>query len=346
MTMETRHPPPRDALGHTADLAHRATFPLLGVPVEVRSNSASVLAAAECAFGGWRDLAPALMAQVPPAIVSVVVQPVEPALTAYGPRPFVHRAHDGCFVASDGANLLTARYDEGRALAFIAPELLLREAQLRHNVLQLLALLLATRHDRVPLHAGAVVVDGLAILLAGRSTAGKSTLCYAAVRDGFELLAEDVVYISRAPGLRLWGLPERIHLLPDAVRFFPELIGVEPEIQANGKLKIGIETASIGAGRAVRHAERVVVCIIKRHAGAVTRVEAVDPKWAAAVLSEDREPGFDLYEGTRAAAEAVAAGGAYRLTVGHDLGQAIAALRGIAGHARSGSVREPASLSD
>jgi hypothetical protein len=344
--METRHVPPRDALGHTADLAHRATFPLLGIPVEVRSNSASVLAAAERAFGGWRDLAPGLIAQVPPAIVSVVVQPVDAALTAGGPRPFVHRVHGRCFVASDGANLLTAQYDQGRALAFIAPELLQREAQLRYNVLQLLALLLATQHDRVPLHAGAVVIDGLAILLAGKSTAGKSTLCYAAVRDRFQLLAEDVVYVSRAPDLRLWGLPERIHLVPDAVRFFPELIGAEPEIQANGKLKIGIETASIGPGRAVRHAERAVVCLVERHAGAGTRLEPVDPEWAAAVLSEDREPGFDLYEGTRAAADAVAAGGAYRLTVGHDFGQATAALRGIAGNVRNGSVREPASLSD
>jgi hypothetical protein len=327
---DPRSLPVRDGLGHTVELGHRATFPLLGVPVEIRSNSADVIAAAERAFGAWRALAPDLIVQGQPAVVSVVVQPVDPALLAGGPRPWVHRAHGRCFAASDGVNLLSAQYDAGRALAFIAPELLQREAQLRDNVLRLLGLLLVTQHDRLPVHAGAVVLHGLAILLAGPSTAGKSTLCYACLRDGFQLLAEDVVYISRSPALRVWGLPDQLHLLPDAVRFFPELNEVQPDIQANGKLKLGIETARFGPDRATRYAERAVVCVVGRHAGAETLLEPVESELAVAALSEDREPGFDLYEDAGKAAGALVAQAAYRLTVGHDLSRAVEALRQLA----------------
>jgi len=321
-----------DVLGHTAVLDQRAHFPLLGVPLEIRSNSAAVIAAAERAFGGWRGLAPALIEPVVPCVVDLVVHPIEDsAPPAIGMPPFIQRIHSNCFLASDGTNLLTAQYDQGRALGFIAPELLTNEARLRYNVLELLALLLVTQHDRVPVHTGAVVLDGLAILLAGRSTAGKSTLCYACLRDGFGLLAEDVVYISRRQGMRLWGVPWQIHLLPDAVRFFPELADVPAEIQANGKLKLAVETARFGAERALRYAEQAVVCIVERHARAESVLEPIDPAVVVATLSGNRESGFDLYQGTRAVAEALAARGAYRLLVGHDLGRAVALLRRLAG---------------
>ena len=328
--MEANYTPARDGLGHTAELDQRAAFPLLGVPVEIRSNSASVIAAAGRAFGGWHALAPELVAPIEPRVVSVVVHPADPSLLAGAPRPFVQRIHGGCFLASDGVNMLTAQYDEGRALAFVAPELLQHEARLRYNVLELLALLLVTQHDRVPVHTGAVVRNGLAILLAGRSTAGKSTLCYACLRDGFQLLAEDVVYASRAPALRLWGVPWQIHLLPDAVRFFPELADIPAEVQANGKFKLAVDTAHFGPARAICHAERAVVCVVERHAAAEALLEPIDPAVAVATLSGNRESGFDLYDGTRAVAEALAARGAYRLTVGSDLACATAALRRLA----------------
>jgi hypothetical protein len=77
-----------------------------------------------------------------------------------------------------------------------------------------------------------------------------------------------------------------------------------------------------------------VVCLIERHPGAGTQVEPIEPRLAAVALSKNREPGFDLYDDSGGAAEAVTAGGAYRLTVGHDLCQATAALRSIARHAR------------
>jgi hypothetical protein len=319
----------RDPLGHRTALELRTSFPVLGVPVEIHTNSVEVLGVAERTFGGWRDLPAEVVVAMPARVLRVVVHPADPRLLPGGPRPFVHRVHSNRLLASDGVNLITVEYDQGEALAFIAPELLRDEASLRYNVLELMAFALVSRHDRMPVHTGAVVHNGTAILLAGPSKAGKSTLCYACVREGFQLLSEDVVYVSRTPRLRLWGLPWRVHLLADAVRFFPELADVPARLQPNGKTKLAVETARVGPDRALRHAERALVCVLDRHDSADSVVEPIDPAIAAAALSGDPEPGFDLYDNTPEVAQALAAGGAYRVTVGHDLACAAEALRQV-----------------
>jgi hypothetical protein len=320
--------PANDPLGHTALLDQRATFPLLGVPLEVRSNSAAVIAAAERAFGGWRGLEPELIEPIEPAIVNLIVHPAEEhPQHAIRNRPFIQRAHSSCFLASDGVNIMTAQIDRGHALGFLTPELVADELHLRYHALEQLALLLVARRDRMPVHAGAVVHKGRAMLLVGRSMIGKSTLCYACLRDGFQLLAEDVVYVALRGGLRLWGVPWRIHLLGDAVRHFAELANLPATLQANGKLKLALETAAFGADRPRRHVEHAIVCMVERSGGVASALEPIDPSLLAEALSRDLEAGFDLHGDTRSVAAALVAGGAYRLSVGSDLAGAIALLK-------------------
>lgn len=81
----------------------------------------------------------------------------------------------------------------------------------------------------------------------------------------------------------------------------------------------------------MRYANRAVVCVVERQAGAESTLEPIDPAIVVATLSGNREAGFDLHDGTHAVAEVLAAGGAYRLLVGRDLGRAVAALRRLAG---------------
>jgi hypothetical protein len=237
------------------------------------------------------------------------------------------RVHSECLLATDGANVLNAQLGRGFALGFVTPELVADEPRLRYNVLELLALSMVAWHDRTPLHAGAVVRNGRAVLLAGQSLAGKSTLCYACLRAGFQLLAEDVVYVSRRRGIRLWGVPWRIHLLPDAVRLFDELADVSAVLQPNGKTKLAVDVAALGADRVRCHVERAVVCVVERHDGPASDLEPIDSRVPIAALSHDRESGFDLYSDTRSAAEVLVSGGAYRLRVGSDLAGAVALLK-------------------
>lgn len=53
------------------------------------------------------------------------------------------------------------------------------------------------RHQRFALHAGCLARDGHAVLLAGTTGAGKSTLALALARLGLDYLSDDLVFLSR-----------------------------------------------------------------------------------------------------------------------------------------------------
>jgi hypothetical protein len=325
-----RYMPATDLLGHTAPLDQRARFPLLGLPLEVRSNSTDVIAAAQHAFGRWSDLAPELIAPSDPLVVDLVVHPASAADTPLAPQaPFIQRVHGDWFIASSGPNLLTARRDHGHALGFVTPELVAEHAHFRYNVLECLALLLASWRDRTPLHAGAIAHASRAALLFGASGSGKSTLCYAWARAGLGVLAEDVVYVGLRDQLRLWGNPCRIHLLPDAPRFFPELSGRPAQIQANGKRKLAIDLTEMKAPLHYCHTGSAVICLVRRQSGRASRLMPITPQAAVDAISHKLEAGFDLSSSTHTVAEALAAGGAYQLNVGSDLAEAVELLRAM-----------------
>ena len=168
---------------------------------------------------------------------------------------------------------------------------------------------------------------GRAALLVGPSGSGKSTLCYACARAGLNLLAEDVVYVDLRDRLRLWGNPWRIHLLPDAPQFFPELADRPVQIQANGKRKLAVDVAELGTVLLHCHAERAVVCLVRRNDSHASTLTPIEPQAAAAALSRNLEPGFDLNSGTGVVAEVLAASGAYQLEVGSNLAGAVELLR-------------------
>jgi hypothetical protein len=323
--------PATDMLGHTAPLDQRARFPLLGLPLEFRSNSAAVITAAEQSFGRWRDLAPELIARSDPLIVDLIVHPAQGNRdgSIMPQAQFIQRVHGDWFIASNGANLLTARRDHGHALGFVTPELVADNAHFRYNVLECLALLLASQRDRTPIHAGAVVHAGRAALLFGASGSGKSTLCYAFARAGLSVLAEDVVYVGLHDQLRLWGNPWRIHLLPDAPQFFPELADRPVEIQANGKRKLAVDLAELGTPLPYCYTGDTVVCLVRRHAAHTSTLTSIAPQAAIAALSHNLEAGFDLSSSTGIVAEALATGGAYQLDVGQNLVGAVDLLRAM-----------------
>jgi hypothetical protein len=323
--------PASDALGRTAALKYYCSVPLLGVPLEVHSNSSEVVAATERSFGRWRCLAPEHVSPLPPREIHVVVHPGQ-SKAAFR-LPLVYRLHGNTFVAAAGDNLFTVQLDRGAALAFVTPEMVADDLYFRHAALECMALLLAARTDRTPVHAGAVVRNGRAVLLAGHSLSGKSTLCYACVRTGFDLLAEDVVYVSRAGGLRIWGNPWRIHLMPDALRFFPELTHTA-QLQVNGKLKLAVDVATASDEKWCLFAEQAAVCLLQRHDGPQSELEVIDAPTVIEALSQNLETGFDVSGDPLAAAFALAQGESYRLWLGRDLGQAVALLEGLTDHQR------------
>lgn len=130
----------------------------------------------------------------------------------------------------------------------------------------------------VPLHSACVVVDGEALLIAGESGAGKSTLSLAMARAGLPFVSDDWTFLSsHASQLKVSSLPVAAKVLPDAVRFFPELRPRSPRMSQNGESAIEFDPeTALGVARAGSAVPRRVVLL--------NRVPGAGPRLAAAPI--------------------------------------------------------------
>lgn len=101
---------------------------------------------------------------------------------------------------------------------------------------------LGTTLGVVPLHCACLDRNGSGLLVAGVSGAGKSTLAVALAQRGFTLVSDDWTYVSKQQSaLVAHGLSSPVKLLPDAVRFFPDLQNFTPRTTLNGELAYEID---------------------------------------------------------------------------------------------------------
>jgi hypothetical protein len=298
------------ALENQSDDASATTlqFAPLGVPLQVEVAPAFAVGAVAAACRRWDgtpDGSGALRLCVD----------VRPTLVGAGATTM---QVDGPIVAIRGPGVRAcAELDRGYAHCAVSAEYLEDSDALHRDVLEPLVLMLLTRRDRTPLHASGFIAGGMAILLAGRSGAGKSCLARAADLAGFQVLSDDAVFVQLEPRLRVWGWPAAAHLLgPDA----PDAAG--PTRIRNGKVKqvTPLRSASLAAVSC----GRAVLCFLSRGAKpALSRIPATSVDERLWPLDQ----GFDLLPGPIARAVArLSADGAWDLRLSSDPAEAIRLL--------------------
>jgi hypothetical protein len=166
-------------------------------------------------------------------------------------------------------------------------------------------------------HAAGVLLGETALVLAGPSGSGKSSLALAAMERRLPILSDDTLYIQLRPSLRVWGMRRPLHVFPqDAPRFMPD------RRLRGGKLKAVVPLARTAS---VRFADKALVILLER--GGALGFEPLSPDAVAAGLSR-LDPGFDLLpEESAEAARALAGRGGWRLTLSRDPAAAIELLR-------------------
>lgn len=322
--------PATERLGHTAPLDYAVTYPVLGVPIRFQSNSSTVIEQVHTSFGQWANLSSEWLRDQLPCELTIIVHPANDRDGTL--HKMTYRIHSNIYLGASSETLFYADNTRGQALAFVPPETVAHPIHFRYNVVESLALYLASVRERVAVHAGAVVHHGTTVLLMGKSTVGKSTLCYTALRSGeFDLLAEDVVYVQCDPTPQIFGGMGRLHLLPDAPRHFPELAETPPQLQANGKIKIGV---TVPPERIRLHAPPGVICLLHRQEEYPTAtLTPLRPEDVRAYLEDPDESGYDLFDTQiRRVAEMLSTCPAYRLNIGANLEAAIALLKTILIH--------------
>lgn len=136
-------------------------------------------------------------------------------------------------------------------------------AQLAHHAhLVLVNAAAALAEDRRVIHAGAVVKEGRALILAGHSGWGKSTTSLALVQRGWRLLSDDFAV------LRLDGtvepFPRRVNLTADSLA----LLGIQAPPDAprlvgfNGQVKWILEAEEIRPDSSAGPAPLAAVCLL------------------------------------------------------------------------------------
>lgn len=313
MTSEGIAPTP-DPLYRHAVLDNTVEIPVLGVPVRYRSNSAEVITRVEDAFRAWRGLAAESgPGSSPRPTVRIILQ--DPFEARSDGIPLIHRLPDAHrLLMGTGRDLACADTARRDAVAYVTRETFERQDDFRYSIVESLTLFLVTSLDRQPVHAGAVLRDGAALLLSGPSGVGKSTLCYAASRAGLHVLSDEAVYVQQHPRTRVWGLPGRIRLGAGARAQFPELADAVLRRQPNGKDKIVVSVPSPGGTPVHPVAERAGICVLRRAEECALRKIAVSELEGRMLVH--MESGFDLFADTvRPGLRDIGRMGAWELTL-------------------------------
>lgn len=298
-----------DRLVRNQKLSHGTELPVLGRRVVFESNSSAVLEAVDRSFGTWARLPESLRDSAPVCRVRLFVEDGEVSVTRPPLRYMFPEPNRLIF--STGKSVGVAEVDRGEAYAFVTTGLVACDTHFRYGVIEALTLNLVTGTGRHPVHAATVVRNGRALLLAGPSGVGKSTLAYAASRAGLEVRGDEAAYIQLRPALRLWGMPGRVRLSSAGAAHFPELREVPPVPGINGKSKVVVDF-DVEEG-ALRPVERVVVCLLSEGEGPA-RLERVEASEILDGLTSRVEPGFDLNpEEGRLVAGQLARGGGWRV---------------------------------
>jgi hypothetical protein len=251
------HPAGNPDLSATPVL-YRSYHRALGLTLSYETNDERIHCAVLASFGPRVEVT-----GTPDVRIRLFVQHVDEQ-PGWVPRQPLVRVHSGIVTVTAGrATAIAGSIETGDATGFISESAASHEEFLRTALVQSIVLQMAQARSIVPVHAACLGRDGRSILVRGLSSAGKSTLCYAALKRGYALVAEDVVFLrTREPlcdrrltpaEVEVHGVPWSLHLLPDAAVLFPELLNTPVQGRVNGerKLTVAVEERFPGQTQAV-----------------------------------------------------------------------------------------------
>jgi len=180
-----------------------------------------------------------------------------------------------------------------------------------------LVMFLVAQAGRIPVHAAAIMVGDVAVVLAGPSGAGKSMLAMAAAQAELDILSEDTVFVQLHPKLLLWSRTEAIHVFEN-----------DAPIGAKGgmRLRSGRWKKVLPLASRRDYADSATLCVLAR--GDVLSLTPMAPDEAVIALTANPEPGYEFY-GARGikAVQLLAGSGAWRLTLSKSPHEAIRLIR-------------------
>ena len=290
------------------EIAISQTFTVFGVRVVLQSEDCDALDAAQAVFDEWNN--PDLFegdAEIYVVLNAYDVNETTPADASHVEGTSLAITSHGVSAWADGmAGRGRCNYPHGAANDSTFSEMV-----------NTVVLFLLAHTGRIPVHASAVMLGDIAVILAGKSGSGKSSLALAANRAGLPILSDDTVFVQTELGFRIWALTKAIHVFEKDA----------PADAAGGAMRFrsGRWKRALPIATPRHMAKRAVLCVLTR--GDKVALDQMAEDEAVAALTETLESGYEFYgERSAAAIRALATGGCWRLTLSGDPAEAIEAV--------------------
>jgi hypothetical protein len=229
-----------DPLLSNRDLPLRAMYFPLGFPLEVVSNSPSVMEAADQSWRRFRSRFPC-----DPLELRIGVTENRDDADVL-PEPVCRMQWNLLSNIADASNFVVSDLSNGRSFGWISRTTAESALYLRYHFLEAAALSMVAALRAAPLHAACVSPCGRGMLLCGDSGAGKSSLAFAGARAGWAFTSDDSTYIPLDRNDRLVvGNCHQIRFRSSGVELFPELEGRPVTPRATGKPSIEVPTCEL-----------------------------------------------------------------------------------------------------
>ncbi|MGF6495965.1 hypothetical protein ABIE56_004167 [Luteibacter sp. 621] len=196
-------------------LPYARSWPVLGASFVFASNSEALLALAAVAY----DNLPAHRMGAVPPVFHVELRLVPGGAGSHREPPPVRTSSGGGMLVGivDACNHVVVSPAQRRAVVTVSEDRLANAYHVRYELIEFAVYLLAARgQDLVSLHAACIGGEGRGVLLLGPSGAGKSTLTLQAALDGYDVMAEDGVFVDPRH-LRATGVPNYLHVTDDSL---------------------------------------------------------------------------------------------------------------------------------
>lgn len=258
---------PNDPLGYAEELPLSAAFHPLGYPVELSTNSAEVLRAAEESWSGF----PQLFCERP---LEIRVAVSDNGAAASASEFQIRGQRHVLGIVSDARNFAICDTSKGFAYGWVTAATAADRPWFRYMYLDTIVNMILWQTHLTRIHAGCVAFEGRGVLLCGESGAGKSCLTYACARRGWTFISDEAPSILRRTEERIViGKPHLIHFRETAFELFPELNGREAKPNIVGKISLEVRTAELPQIRtAYTSGVAAIVFLNRRHEGPATLV--------------------------------------------------------------------------
>lgn len=204
------------------------------------------------------------------------------------PKPYVRGFRHLIFAGFDEVSSLVANLRTRQVLGRFSPAMAMDRSYFRAVIFPMLLTVVSATLGIAELHCACVVKNDSGLLLVGHSGAGKSTLSLALSQEGCGFVSDDRTFCSLENGdAYVWGLPTRVKLRGDTLRWFREF---RTNVAEDGNAEVWLDPETLNRVRRVQCSRATALIFLERIEGWEFCLSPLSPIEALNRLTPDLMP--------------------------------------------------------